>query len=99
MDRSRRAATAAVPPFAFSLIFAFAMEQGALAQETEHSPTPNVQGGSQLYFSREARELMAQQYNLDIPAVTERPLVEGPRIRVIEFNIVGLTERLQNDID
>ncbi len=98
MERSRRAATAAVPPLAFSLILAIAMESGALAQDTEHGPSPNVQGASQLYFGREARQLLAQQYDLGIPPVAERPLVEGPRIRVIEFNIVGLTERLTNGI-
>jgi hemolysin activation/secretion protein len=98
MDRSRLAAKAAVPPFAFSLIFAIAMESGALAQETEHGPSPNAQGGTQLYFGREARQLLAQEYNLGIPPLAERPLVEGPRIRVIEFNIVGLTERPTNDI-
>ena len=99
MDRSRRAATAVVPPFVFSLFFAVAMGRDALAQETQHSLTPNVQSGSQLYFDREARQLLAQQYDLPIPPVSERPVVGGQRIRVIEFNIVGLTERPEHDIN
>lgn len=93
MDRSRRAARLAVLPIAVSVFLATATDFGALAQDPEHNPSSYTQGGSQLYFGRDARQLLAQQYDLAIPPLADRPAVEGPRIRVIEFNIVGLNER------
>src|SRR5687767_12859868 len=92
MDRSRRAAALAALPIAVS-VFSTALDFGALAQDSERNPSTYTQGGSQLYFGRDAQQLLAQQYDLNIPPLAERPAVEGPRIRVIEFNIVGLIER------
>jgi hemolysin activation/secretion protein len=93
MDRSRVAAALAALPIVVSVSLTTAFASGALAQDAEHNPSTYTQGGSQLYFGRDARQLLAQQYDLNIPPLAERPAVEGPRIRVIEFNIVGLTER------
>ncbi len=101
MDRSRRAAKAAVPPFAFSLILATALTCSAQAQDFSHGPLMNgaaAPGGAQKYLGSGARELLAQIYDAPIPPLAERPLTGGSRVRVIEFTITGLTERPERDI-
>jgi hemolysin activation/secretion protein len=43
---------------------------------------------------------MAQEYSLDIPPLIERPLGldEGPKVRVIEFNVEGAVDREERNL-
>jgi len=96
MARSRAVLRTDVKSLALALFAATALPTGAWAQAGTAVPAAATPGGAQPFMARDtARQLMAQQYNLDIPALIDRPLglEEGPRVRVIEFNVAGVTER------
>jgi hemolysin activation/secretion protein len=84
-----------VKSFVFALLTATLFPAGAWAQAGHELPAGATPGGAQPFLSRDLRPLLAQQYNLDIPPLIERPLGldEGPRVRVIEFNVQGVTDR------
>lgn len=73
---------------------------GAWGQSAPKLPAAATPGGAQPYLDRDKRQLMAQEYNLDIPPLLERPteVDAGPRVRVIEFNVVGAMDRPERGV-
>ena len=107
MDRNRPAAASAAI-LVLGLIGATTVGQEAYAQRADSPalPAAAMPGGLQPLLGRDDIPTLAQVYQLDIPPLIERPagLEEGPRVRVIDFTLEGVSERperglLLNDID
>jgi hemolysin activation/secretion protein len=96
----RRTVRTDAKSIALSVLAASLFPLAAPAQPVPHLPDAATPGGARPYLGRDQRPLMAQEYNLDIPPLVERPpgLEEGPRVRVIEFNVTGATDRPERGI-
>lgn len=109
MDRNGpTAANAAILVSVFGLLGATLVGPQAHAQRAGSTllPAAATPGGAQPLIGRDDIPTLAQVYQLDIPAVADRPggLEEGPRVRVIDFKLDGVEERperglLLNDIN
>ena len=97
MDRNGPAAGAAILVSVLGLLGATLVGPQAHAQRAGGSllPAAATPGGAQPLIGRDEIPTMAQVYQLDIPAVVDRPggLEEGPRVRVIDFVLDGVEER------
>jgi hemolysin activation/secretion protein len=98
MDRKvPTAADAAILISVFGLLGSAIVAPQAHAQRAGGTvlPAAAMPGGAQPLIGRDDIPTLAQVYQLDIPAVVDRPagLEEGPRVRVIDFNLDGVEER------
>src|ERR1044071_1148478 len=97
----RRTVRTDAKSLALSLLVVSLFPVGASAQ-TARQPPPAAAtpGGARPYLGHDRRQLLAQEYNLAIPPLVERPteLAEGPRVRVIEFNVIGASDRPERGI-
>jgi hemolysin activation/secretion protein len=100
MVRRRTVVRTDAKSLALSLLAASLLPLGAWAQSTPNLPAAATPGGARPFLGRDLRPLMAQEYSLDIPPLIERPpgLEEGPRVRVIEFNVLGVTDRPERGV-
>ncbi|HZF29684.1 MAG TPA: ShlB/FhaC/HecB family hemolysin secretion/activation protein [Gammaproteobacteria bacterium] len=104
MVRRRTVVRKDAKSLALTLLAVSLFPLGAWAQSTPTStptlPAAATPGGARPFLGREPRPLMAQEYNLAIPPLVERPpgLDEGPKVRVIEFNVLGATDRPERGI-
>jgi hemolysin activation/secretion protein len=97
MDRSSSTATV----LALAILAAFTAPTDLFAQDGSGlAPGATTGGPRPLILPGFADPLLAQVYQLEIPALIDRPLglEEGPRIRVIEFNIEGAVDRPERGV-
>src|SRR5262245_37401150 len=103
MVRRRTVVRTDAKSIALTLLAASLFPLGAWAQSAPTAPklpAAATPGGALPYLPRDQRQLMAQEYNLDIPPLVGRPpgLDEGPRVRVIEFNVIGVVDRPERGV-
>ena len=93
----------------WALLLAIGISAAATAQPFPETSAPPAQtpGGAQPFLGRGSLPTLAQENALpippalDIPPLIDRPLglEEGPRVRAIEFRVVGVVERSEYGID